>query len=191
MPAADLGRPLLAIARNAIAAEFGLPVAAVATSEALDRPGATFVTLTQDGELRGCVGTLEAVRPLRIDVQRNAIGAAFRDTRFAPLTRAEFESVAIEVSLLTPSEPLRVAGEEDLLARLRPGIDGLTIEYGHARATFLPQVWESLPRPRDFLDALRQKAGLPRGFWHASMNVSRYQVAKWKETELQVVRDDE
>ena len=188
MSAIDLGRPLLALARNAIAAEFGLPVAAIAPDEILDRNAATFVTLTQEGELRGCVGTLAPLRPLRVDVQKNAVGAAFRDRRFAPLARGEFELIAIEVSLLTRSETLRAADEDELLLQLRPGVDGVTIEYGASRATFLPQVWEHLPAPRGFMAELKRKAGLPPAFWHAEIGVSRYQVTKWKESDLVRVR---
>jgi AmmeMemoRadiSam system protein A len=184
----DLGRSLLRIARNAIGAEFRLPVETIAIDVSLNRVGATFVTLQQQGDLRGCVGTLEPVRPLRIDVQRNAVGAAFRDKRFAPLVRDEFEVTSIEVSLLTLSQPLRFTDEDDLLAQLRPGIDGVTIEYGYSRATFLPQVWQALPEPRRFLAELKQKAGLPPGFWHPEMNVSRYQVTKWRESESIRVR---
>ena len=184
MSAIDLGRPLLALARNAIAAEFGLRVAAVPLDNALNRAAATFVTLTQDGELRGCVGTLVPLLPLRVDVQKNAVGAAFRDQRFAPLGRREFELIAIEVSLLTRSEALRAADEDELLLQLRPGIDGVTIEYGASRATFLPQVWEQLPAPRGFIAELKRKADLPPDFWHADIGVSRYQVTKWKESDL-------
>lgn len=102
-------------------------------------------------------------------MQRNAVSAAFRDTRFAPLTVAEFAITAVEVSLLSPSEPLRAADEDESPAQLRPGVDGLTIEYGYNRATFLPQVWEPLPEPRRFLAELRRKAGLPQGFWHPEL----------------------
>jgi AmmeMemoRadiSam system protein A len=188
MNGSELGRPLLRLARTAIGAELGLPVEGIPPDETLNRVGATFVTLTRRGELRGCVGTLEPIRPLRVDVQRNAVGAAFRDARFPPLAREEFGLTSIEVSLLTLSQPLRFADEDDLLAQLRPGIDGVTIEYGYSRATFLPQVWQALPEPRRFLAELKQKAGLPPGFWHPEMNVSRYQVTKWRESESIRVR---
>jgi AmmeMemoRadiSam system protein A len=180
----DLGCPLLRIARNAIGARFGLPIESIPIDATLNRVGATFVTLTRRGDLRGCVGTLKPIRPLRVDVQQNAVGAAFRDMRFPPLARVEFDITSIEVSLLTVSEPLRSADEDELLAQLRPAVDGVTIEYGYARATFLPQVWESLPEPRRFLAELKRKAGLPPEFWHPEMNVSRYQVTKWKESEF-------
>ena len=101
-----------------------------------------------------------------------------------PLARFEFDEVVVEVSLLTADEPIDVVDEDDLVARLRPGEDGLILGYGHRRATFLPQVWDSLPDPRDFLAALKRKAGLPEDFWSPQMNVSRYGVTKWMETEF-------
>ncbi len=180
----DLGRMLLQIARTAIGAEFGRPGEGVSAHAALDQPGATFVTLMQEGELRGCVGSLEPRRRLALDVRANAVAAAFRDPRFAPLTAAEFETTAIEVSLLSRSERVHTADEEGLLSQLRPGVDGVVIEYGRHRATFLPQVWEALAEPDQFVAALKRKAGLPAEFWSPRVNVSRYSVTKWKETEF-------
>ena len=181
MPTDALGSALLSIARNAIAKRFGLAVQAVDPLPELAEPAATFVTLTQDGQLRGCIGSLEAHRPLASDVAENAVAAAFRDSRFAPLSPAEFARTRVEVSLLTPPEPFTVTSEADALARLRPGIDGLVISYGRRRATFLPQVWESLPEPRQFLAQLKLKAGLPADFWHEQLALARYGVQKWKE----------
>jgi uncharacterized protein len=180
----ELGLSLVRVARSAIGGQFGLPADLGPEHEALEGFGATFVTLMQGGDLRGCIGTLQAVRPLRIDVRENAIGAAFRDPRFLPLAREEFAITAIEVSLLSASEPLSFTGEEDLLAQLRPDIDGVTIEYGQNRATFLPQVWQVLSEPRRFMAELKRKAGLPTDFWDAQVNVSRYQVTKWKESDF-------
>jgi hypothetical protein len=179
----DLGRTLLAIARGAIGAELGLPIRGEHTHEALARPAATFVTLTQYGDLRGCIGTLEAYRPLGADVRANAVAAAFRDPRFLPLAVDEFETTAVEVSVLSHSEPIRVVDEAGLRSELRPGVDGVIIQYGHHRATFLPQVWDALPEPRRFLAELKQKAGLSADFWSAAMNVSRYTVTKYREGE--------
>jgi AmmeMemoRadiSam system protein A len=179
----DLGRTLLTIARGAIGAELGLGPLIEASHEALGRPAATFVTLTQRGELRGCIGTLEPYRPLGADVRANAVAAAFHDPRFYPLSVVEFATIAVEVSLLSRHEPVRVADEAALRAALRPGIDGVVIEYGHHRATFLPQVWDALPAPNEFLAALKRKAGLPADFWHAALAVSRYTVTKFKEGE--------
>jgi AmmeMemoRadiSam system protein A len=180
----DLGRALLSIARSAIAAQLGLPEGFAADHPALGQPAATFVTLKRSGELRGCIGSLAPVRPLGVDVRENALAAAFRDPRFLPLARTEFPATSVEVSLLSASERIEVADEDDLLARLAPGIDGLTIEYGQQRATFLPQVWATLAEPRDFLAALKRKAGLPRDFWSAGLNVSRYTVTKWSQDEF-------
>ena len=181
MPDRELGRALLAIARSAIADALGLSAAHVEDTPALRQPAATFVTLTKAGALRGCIGSLEPVRALEADVRENAIAAAFRDPRFRPLAVAEFEEIAIEVSVLTASERLDVTDEADLWARLRPGQDGLILEYGRHRATFLPQVWDTLPRRRDFVAALKQKAGLPGDFWSPNLVVSRYEVTKYAE----------
>ena len=180
----DLGRALLTIARSAIGAELGLRSIANASHVALAQPAATFVTLKLADELRGCIGSLKPLRPLGVDVRENAIAAAFRDPRFPPLAVAEYEAVAVEISLLSADERLNVRDEADLLARLRPNVDGLVLEYGHHRATFLPQVWESLPEPRDFLVALKRKAGLPGDFWSPRVSVSRYGVTKWVESEF-------
>lgn len=181
-----LGDLLLILARNAIGRELGtLPTllpSDLKESE-LAQPGATFVTLTQQGALRGCIGSLEAWRPLRQDVEANALAAAFRDPRFSPLRRNEFPGTRVEVSLLTPAEPMDFTNEEDALKQLRPGTDGLIFTAGHRRSTFLPQVWESLPEPRQFLAHLKQKAGLPADYWSPDVQLDRYGVRKWKEAE--------
>jgi AmmeMemoRadiSam system protein A len=178
----DLGRLLLTIARSAIAAQLGLGRSGAASDAALAQPGATFVTLKRHGELRGCIGSLKPVRPLGVDVRENAIAAAFRDPRFPPLAAHELEATSVEVSLLSAGERVDAADEATLLARLRPGVDGLILEYGLKRATFLPQVWEALADPREFVTALKRKAGLPGDFWSPQMNVSRYTVTKWEES---------
>ena len=184
MAGRDLGNALLGIARSGIAEGLGLPARGEASHAALGQAGATFVTLKRAGQLRGCIGSLRPVRPLGVDVRANAIAAAFSDPRFPPLAVFEFEEVVVEVSLLTADERIDVVDEDDLLARLRPGLDGLILQYGQRRATFLPQVWDALPDPRDFLAALKQKAGLPQDFWNSDMNVSRYGVTKWVEGEF-------
>lgn len=140
----------------------------------LQRPGASFVTLKRFGELRGCTGSLEPVRPLVHDVSRNAWRSAFEDPRFPPLAEAEFEGLAISVAVLSPLEPLPARSEQDLLEHLRAGVDGLVLREGARAATFLPAVWKSLPEPRAFLEALRQKAGLPPGHWSAALRFERY-----------------
>ena len=179
-----LGGSLITLARNAIGARFGHAAAVVPRDPVLDQPGATFVTLVQDRELRGCVGSLEARRALGADVSENAVAAAFRDPRFLPLAAHEFQLTSVEVSLLSPQEPLIVTGQDDLLRRLRANIDGLVLQYEHHRATFLPQVWETLPEPREFVGALKKKAGLREDFWSSEIVVARYTVTKWKEREL-------
>jgi AmmeMemoRadiSam system protein A len=175
----ERGSILLAIARESI--ELGdLAPPVVAWEEAwLREPGASFVTLRLDEELRGCIGTIDAHRPLGQDVAWNARAAAYRDPRFPPVSAAERERLQVEVSVLSPREPLPVASESDALAKLRPGIDGIALEYGTMSATFLPQVWESLPDPDAFLEHLRRKAGLPARFWHADVRLSRYTVEKF------------
>ena len=179
-----LGAALIAAARGAIEAAFGRLDARARPHAALEEPGATFVTLEQDGELRGCIGSLVAHRRLAVDVRENALAAAFRDPRFAPLNSRELDVTTVEVSLLAPPAPFEVADEDDLLSRLVPGVDGIVIELGARRATFLPQVWESLPDPRDFVGALKRKAGLPADFWSPEVRVSRYTVARWHEAEF-------
>ena len=185
MATPDLGIALLGHARGAIAEKFGQAAGTAANAapahEALHRPGATFVTLTQYGELRGCIGTLEAHRPLLIDVRENALAAAFHDPRFLPLTAREQKFTSVEVSLLTPARPMEFEHEEHLLAQLRPGTDGIVLRYRHYRSTFLPQVWEQLPDPADFLAHLKRKAGLSKTFWADGVRISRYTVTKWKE----------
>jgi len=179
----DLGRALLTIARSAIAAHLDLPRADEPDAPDLAQPAATFVTLHAHSELRGCIGSLEAVRPLRIDVRENAIAAAFRDPRFPPLVAGEFSATSIEVSLLSRPEPLFVNGEEDLVRRLRPGVDGLILEHDGRRVTYLPQVWDAIQDPREFVVALKRKAGWSQGFWGAQMSVFRYEATKWTERE--------
>jgi uncharacterized protein len=177
----ELGPILLQIARNAIAARLGLPETPTVDHPALQQPGATFVTLTQNGQLRGCIGSLEAHRPLLNDVRENAGNAAFRDPRFHPLQRDEFERTRVEVSLLTPPEALAFRDEAEALAQLRPGIDGVIFSAGQRRSTFLPQVWEQLPEARTFMAHLKQKAGLSADYWGADVRLARYQVKKWQE----------
>ena len=134
----------------------------------------SFVTLHYEDRLRGCVGALEATRPLVEDVAANAFAAAFRDPRFAPVTPAEYLELDIHVSVLSPKEPMAVSSEADLLSQLRPGVDGLVIEDGPRRGTFLPAVWRSLPDARDFLAQLTAKAGIPADYWSETIRTFRY-----------------
>lgn len=177
----DLGDVLLVIARSAIRVKLGFDGTVPGTDARLAAPAATFVTLRRSDRLRGCVGTVEPRRPLGEDVRANAIAAAFHDPRFPPLPAHEFAALTIEVSLLGPTEPLPCAGEDDAAARLRPGIDGVILHCGRHRAIFLPQVWQQLPEPREFLVALKQKAGLPGKGWDANLKLARYTVSKFSE----------
>lgn len=179
----ELGNALLRHARAAIAEALGEPAPAAPDLAALHEPGATFVTLTQGGELRGCIGSLEAHRPLLDDVRANARAAALRDPRFPPLVASELARTRVEVSLLTPTEPLPVASEADACRQLRPGVDGVILTAGGRRATFLPQVWETLPETRRFLQELAAKAGLPAGTRLAQCTMCRYRVEKWSDAQ--------
>ena len=147
-----------------------------------DKKSGTFVTLTLDGQLRGCIGNMNTTLNLRDGVRQNALSAAFHDPRFSPLTEAELDKVHIEISILTDPRPLDYNGGDDLVQKLRPNVDGVIISKGHKRATFLPQVWKQLPRPDDFLSRLCLKAGLPAGTWQAeALDVQTYQVISFEE----------
>jgi len=135
---------------------------------------ATFVTLETGGQLRGCIGALVAYQPLVQDVARHAYAAAFEDPRFPELRPDELPKLEIFISVLSPPEPMRFSSEEDLLAQVRPGVDGLILQFHQYRATFLPAVWESLPDPYIFLTHLKQKAGLPLDFWSPDLRAERY-----------------
>ena len=175
------GHTLLAHARAAIARELRLAEPRLRDAAFLHAPGATFVTLRTQSQLRGCIGSLTARRPLGIDVRENAVAAAFSDPRFRPLERSEYAEIDVEVSLLSTATPIAASSEAELLAQLRAGIDGLTIEVGSRRGTFLPQVWEMLPEPREFVAELKRKAGLSRDFWSDELRLSRYTVDKYTE----------
>jgi len=175
------GTVLLQIARAAIASRFGLWFDCRDDAEFLYEQRASFVTLTMSGRLRGCIGSLQAHRRLLDDVKANAQAAAFRDPRFRPLTATEYTETAIEISLLSPLSPMEVQGEQDALSQLRPGVDGIVLQCGQNRGTFLPQVWESLPDPRHFLGELKRKAGLTPEFWSDDVRLFRYHVDKFTE----------
>ena len=180
-----MGGVLLAIARAAISRALNVttPVTSDERAAFLAEPGACFVTLTQHGELRGCIGSLQAHRSMLADVKNNAVAAALHDPRFMPLTAAELDITSIEVSLLSPTLPMQFVNEADALSQLRPGVDGVIFEYGNYRSTFLPQVWEQLPEPHQFMAHLKRKAGLPADFWDAGVRLSRYTVTKFSESE--------
>ncbi|MEO8102953.1 MAG: AmmeMemoRadiSam system protein A [Betaproteobacteria bacterium] len=175
----ERGQTVIGIARASIEKALGAAARVdLAGAPWLREHGSSFVTLRRDGDLRGCIGSLEAWRPLGVDIAENAVAAALHDRRFPPVEMTELALLEVEVSLLTPSEPLPCADEADALRKLRPGIDGVVIEFGHHRATFLPQVWENLPDAPIFLRELKLKAGLPDSFWHPDLRVRRYGVEK-------------
>jgi AmmeMemoRadiSam system protein B/AmmeMemoRadiSam system protein A len=173
------GATLVSIARGAIEQKlFGAEPRSF-DAPWLTQPGASFVTLHKNGELRGCIGSLQAVRPLAHDVAQNALAAAFRDPRFPALTAAEWPQCEVEVSLLCTARLLRFADEADLLDQITPGEDGLILEAEGRKATFLPQVWQSVPDKRAFLDELIRKAGLPKETRLTRCAISRYRVMKF------------
>ena len=135
---------------------------------------AAFVTLKINGQLRGCIGSLTAHRPLALDAVHNAYAAAFKDPRFPPLSKPEYDLLKIKISVLTKAVPMQFNSEEELLGQLQPGVDGLILTAGKNRGTFLPAVWQDLPDPVDFLRHLKLKAGLPEDFWSDEVKVERY-----------------
>ncbi len=175
------GETLLALARSSLTEALTGETSNPPEAAWLEQPGACFVTLKQEGRLRGCIGSIHVHRTLEEDVCENARAAAFRDPRFPPLTTDELDRTSIEVSLLSPLEALDFSSEEELLAQIRPAIDGLVLEYQEHRGTFLPAVWESLPRPGDFLRQLKRKAGLETDFWSPEARVWRFTVDHWSE----------
>jgi AmmeMemoRadiSam system protein A len=178
----NAGHVLLPIARSAIGETLGQKIEiANSLPNWLHENAACFVTLHRYGELRGCIGTIEAYRPLVKDVKSNAVNAAMRDPRFTPLQRVEFAEIEIEVSVLSPTEAISCSDELDALWQIRAGIDGLVLEWRGHRGTFLPQVWENLPDKQDFLQQLKRKAGLPANFWAVDLNLYRYTVSQWSE----------
>ena len=177
----EAGRTLLSLARGSIETNLlGKPEPTTAASW-LSQSGATFVTLTKEDNLRGCIGSLEAARALAEDVVQNALAAAFRDPRFPAMTAAEWSQCRVEVSLLSTPKPVRFADEANLLEQIEAGEDGLIVEADGRRATFLPQVWEDIGDKRVFLSHLLRKAGLPVDTRLTRCKISRYRVAKWKE----------
>lgn len=187
---AEQGTALVLLARQTLESHFGAATAPANAQQlgnrledqALQACCGTFVTLKIDNQLRGCIGSLSATVPMAKGVRENALNAALNDPRFSPLSKRELEAVQIEVSVLSDPVPLAYTGVDDLLARLRPGIDGVIIRKGSASATFLPQVWEQLPQPELFLSHLCAKAGLPAEQWReGDLNVRVYQVQYFEE----------
>lgn len=177
------GPTLLALARAAVGESLDGPRVEIPKESWLREPGATFVTLKKNNQLRGCLGSLEAHRPLGEDVVENARSAAHRDPRFPPLERNELERIRFEVSLLSPLERLEVETEAEALEKLRPGVDGVMLQWGPRRGVFIPKMWEQLPDPVEFLAMLRRKAGLP-GAWQSGTRVWRFTAEQWTEPDL-------
>lgn len=174
----NLRAKLLQIAEDSI--RYGLahgsplPISLNDFPETLQVLRATFVTLNRREALRGCIGSLEASRPLVEDISHNAYAAAFSDPRFSPLTATELNGLEIHISILSPPQTMNFDSEQTLLSQLRPGIDGLILQDMGRRGTFLPSVWQSLPQASDFLSHLKLKAGLPAGYWSDTLTVQRY-----------------
>jgi AmmeMemoRadiSam system protein A len=175
----------LRLARGSV--EYGLihgeslPVDCQVLSPALGEPGATFTTVRFEDELRGCCGTLEAVRPLAEDVAYSAFRAAFHDSRFEPVREHELGVIRLEVSVLSPLESLAFSEESELLELLTPGTDGLVIIASGNRATLLPKVWDMFPEPRLFIEALKAKCGLPKDYWSEHLEFQRYRTMTFSE----------
>ena len=172
---AQQGEVLVGLARDTIARKLGVEVPRPdAHDEWLSEKRAVFVTLTERGELRGCVGQLEPRFTLEEAVRHAADAAAFRDHRFSPVSREELDLLEVEISVLSPLEAVPVSDEEDALHKLRPGVDGVVLTHGQHSGVFIPEMWKKLPDPRDFLYHLKLKAGLPAAGWLEGTHVERF-----------------
>lgn len=176
-----MDRDLLKVARSSIKKYLGLPYEDIEVKSEWNLKRATFVTLEKNGKLRGCIGSLEARRSLYDDIKENAISAGFRDPRFFPLQEDEISKIKIEISILTPLKEITFESENEILNRIVPFKMGLLLEYGYNRGTFLPQVWEYYPEPKDFFNHLKQKAGLREDFYSDDMKLYYYEVEKCQE----------
>lgn len=174
----------LDVARKAI--ECGLKngerinIATADYSTGLQQQAASFVSLHKNGVLRGCIGALEAYQPLINDIAEHAFAAAFQDPRFPALETDEYDSLKIDISIIGTAERVLFKSEDDLLRQIRPNVDGLILEYGYNRGTFLPSVWEQLPDKKEFLNHLKAKAGLPQNWWDNRVKVSRYETFEFR-----------
>ena len=180
MPSQAEGLALCQYARASIRAALGGPDAVPPQNPAFDKDGACFVTLYRDGELHGCIGSFARL-PLVETLPRSAVSAAFEDPRATPLSFRDLDDLDLEISMLSSATPIAFSSEEEARDALRPAIDGVILRYhphhGTARhGLFLPQVWQSLPDPKDFLDELKRKAGLPRTFWAPEITLERFTV---------------
>lgn len=182
---AEHGRTLVSLAKDSIAHALGvapppsLPSGTAPGGSWLDQPAATFVTLFHDGELQGCIGSIEPRRPLATDVRENAVAAAFRDPRFPGIRPDQLGDLHVEVSVLSPLERVPFQSEEEALAAIRPFVDGLVFRYGTRRSVLLPQVWDRRTSPREFVGALKMKAGLPADFWADGVELYRFTLRKF------------
>jgi AmmeMemoRadiSam system protein A len=180
------GQTLARYARGCIAAELTGAARPTSPSGAFaETPGAAFVTLQRGEHFHGCIGSLVAWRPLVEDVARNARAAAFEDPRAGRLDAAGLDALDVEVSVLSVSEAIPFTDEASAQAALRPGVDGVVLQWGGHRGTFLPQVWESLPSPDLFLNQLKRKAGLRTDFWAPDVRLERYTVQKFIDPALE------
>ncbi|MBN2617640.1 MAG: AmmeMemoRadiSam system protein A [Spirochaetales bacterium] len=176
-----MDRDLLLLARNEILKELKLPYNDIKIKKDWNEKLATFVTLTKNGNLRGCIGSLIPTKPLYQDIKYNSIQSAFYDPRFEKLSENELDQVKIEISLLSSLKQMKFKSEQDLINQLIPFRMGLILEYGFHRGTFLPQVWEYYPNPKDFFNHLKIKAGLPIDFYNKNMIINFYEVEKCSE----------
>jgi hypothetical protein len=174
------GATLLALARSALVESTGGPQVVISSDPWLSEPGACFVTLRKSGELRGCIGSVEPRRALGVDVVENAKAAAYSDPRFPPFRKAELPATRVAVTLLSPIEPTEAKSQGEAISLLRPGVDGVVLQWGGRRAVFIPKVWEKLPEPSRVLVALQHKAGWPGG-WMPGMTLSRFTAEDWAE----------
>lgn len=177
---------LLEIARQSIssglASGSALQLDVAQLDASLQTAAAVFITLMRGGELRGCIGSLQAQEPLAQAVANSAFGAAFRDRRFPPLRADEFDAIHIEISVLSEMEPIAADTRQTLLDSLQPGVDGLLLEDGSYRSTFLPKVWEKITAPTEFLEQLCLKAGLDAGHWSRTLRFHRYRTLSFAES---------
>ncbi|MBF0279234.1 MAG: AmmeMemoRadiSam system protein A [SAR324 cluster bacterium] len=184
----DEKRHLLKLAKKSIlhGLKFGSPAEAEAKDleGLLAEKGASFVTLHKANQLRGCIGFLEAKRPLAIDVLENAYSSAFRDSRFPPLQEKEMGGLDIKISVLSRPVPMEFGSEADLIRMLQPGIDGLILSEGNQRGTFLPSVWSDLSSPQQFLQHLKRKAGFSADYWSSAINVERYSTVEFGDDDV-------
>ncbi len=173
------GEQLVELARGAVVHALGGPAPNAPIGAWFEQPAATFVTITRRGVLHGCIGSVTPRRSLAADVEHNALAAAFSDPRSERFRAEWLPEMGVEVTLLSPLERLTFADEAEVLRQIVPGVDGLVLKWETSQATFLPQVWETLPDRGTFLDALKVKAGLPRSFWSEGVDLYRFRVQKW------------